>query len=76
MCEGPEQSVGLQLDCEELHRSLDTLTTDQHRVIQLRFLADMSIQEVAQRLGRTEGAVKALQHRGLQTLSRQLRAYS
>jgi RNA polymerase sigma-70 factor (ECF subfamily) len=76
MCEGPEQSVGLQLDCEELHRSLDTLTTDQRQVIQLRFLAEMSIQEVAQRLGRTEGAVKALQHRGLQTLSRQLRAYS
>lgn len=75
VCEGPEQNVGLQLDYEELHRSLDTLTADQRQVIQLRFLADMSIQEVAQRLGRTEGAVKALQHRGLQALSRQLRAY-
>jgi RNA polymerase sigma-70 factor, ECF subfamily len=72
-CEGPEQSVGIKLDSEELHRSLDTLTTDQRQVIQLRFLADMSIQEVAQRLGRTEGSVKALQRRGLQTLNRQLR---
>ena len=74
MCEGPEQSVGVQLDYEELHRSLHTLTTDQRQVIQLRFLAEMSIQEVAQRLGRTEGSVKALQRRGLQTLERRLRA--
>ena len=73
LCEGPEQSVGVQLDCEELHRTLDTLTADQRRVIQLRFLAEMSIQEVAQRLGRTEGSVKALQRRGLQTLERRLR---
>ena len=72
-CEGPEQRVGLQLDCEELHRNLYALTTDQRRVIQLRFLAEMSIQEVAQQLGRTEGAVKALQRRGLQTLERRLR---
>ena len=72
MCEGPEQSVGVQLEYEELHRSLHTLTTDQRQVIQLRFLAELSIQEVAQRLGRTEGSVKALPRRGLQTLERRL----
>ena len=74
VCEGPEQSVGVQLDYEELRRSLDTLTTEQRQVIQMRFLAEMSIQEVAQQLGRTEGSVKALQRRGLQTLQRHLQA--
>src|SRR6266487_1267481 len=33
---------------------------------------DLSIQEVANKLGRTEGSVKALQHRGLQSLARRL----
>jgi RNA polymerase sigma-70 factor, ECF subfamily len=40
----------------------------------MRLLAGLSIQEVAQQLGRSEGAIKALQHRGIQTLGRQLRA--
>lgn len=71
-CDGPEHSVGAQLEFEELTRTLDELTSDQRQVIQLRFLAEMSIQEVAQKLGRTEGSVKALQHRGLQSLARRL----
>ena len=72
LCDGPEYSVGEQLEYEELTRTLQDLTEDQRRVIQMRFLADMSIQEVAQQLGRTEGSVKALQHRGLQSLARRL----
>ncbi len=71
-CEGPDHEVVLRLDCEELRRHLGDLTDDQRQVIALRFLADLSIQEVAQRLGRSEGAVKALQYRGLQSLARRL----
>lgn len=71
-CEGPDHEVVTRLDCEELRRHLCDLTDDQRQVIYLRFMADLSIQEVAQRLGRSEGAVKALQHRGLQSLARRL----
>jgi len=71
-CDGPESSVEVQLDYEELNRMLDDLTDEQRKVIQMRFMADMSIQEVAKTLGRTEGSVKALQHRGLQSLARRL----
>jgi RNA polymerase sigma-70 factor, ECF subfamily len=71
-CDGPEDSVGAQLEYEELSRTLESLTDDQRQVIQLRFLSEMSIQEVAQKLGRTEGSIKALQHRGLQSLARRL----
>ena len=71
-CDGPESSVEVQLDYEELNRMLNDLTDEQRKVIQMRFMADMSIQEVAKTLGRTEGSVKALQHRGLQSLARRL----
>ncbi|HWQ16200.1 MAG TPA: sigma-70 family RNA polymerase sigma factor [Roseiflexaceae bacterium] len=71
-CEGPESTVDERLDYEEIGRMMNELTDDQRQVIHMRFMADMSIQEVASRLGRTEGSVKALQHRGLQSLARRL----
>jgi RNA polymerase sigma-70 factor (ECF subfamily) len=71
-CEGPEDKVSAQMDQEELRRTLNDLTKEQREVIQMRFMADMSIHEVAQKLGRTEGSVKALQYRGLQALARRL----
>ena len=71
-CDGPETSVGAQLDSEELHHTLTELTDEQRQVIQLRFLAEMSIHEVAHKLNRSEGAVKALQHHGMQSLARRL----
>jgi len=71
-CEGPDREVAARLDCEELRRHLCNLTDDQRQVIYLRFMADLSVHEVALRLGRSEGAVKALQHRGLQSLARRL----
>lgn len=71
-CEGPEQAVSARLEHEELRRTLADLTDDQREVILLRFMSDMSVQEVAERLGRTEGSVKALQHRGIQSLARRM----
>jgi len=41
-------------------------------VIVLKFAEDLSNREVAEILGKTEGAVKALQHRGLAALRRVL----
>ena len=50
--------------------ALATLTDEQRDVVLLRVLADLSIAEVAQVLGRREGAIKMLQSRGLATLRR------
>ncbi|MDX6713103.1 MAG: polymerase sigma-70 factor, subfamily [Blastocatellia bacterium] len=64
----------LPIDLEELeHRALlfrqvELLPADQRRVIAMRFAEEKSIREIAQELGRSEGAVKQLQFRGLQTL--------
>ena len=52
----------------ELFRSVDRLPPDQRRVIVMRFAEEKSIREVARELGRSEGAVKQLQWRGLQSL--------
>ncbi len=51
-----------------LFRLVQMLPPDQQRVIALRFAEEKSIREIAQELGRSEGAVKQLQFRGLQNL--------
>src|ERR1700684_3916375 len=51
-----------------LFRLVEQLPEDQRRVITMRFAEEKSIREIAEALGRTEGAVKQLQFRGLQTM--------
>ncbi|HUP47691.1 MAG TPA: sigma-70 family RNA polymerase sigma factor [Thermoanaerobaculia bacterium] len=51
-----------------LFRLVDGLPADQRRVIVMRFAEERSIREIAAGLGRSEGAVKQLQWRALQTL--------
>jgi RNA polymerase sigma factor (sigma-70 family) len=56
----------------ELQAAIDTLTDDQRVVVLLRFVADLSLRDVARITRRPVGAVKALQHRGLAALERAL----
>jgi RNA polymerase sigma-70 factor (ECF subfamily) len=58
----------------ELMAGLSLLTEEQREVILLRFIADMSVDEVARLTGRTAGAVRALQHRAIAQLARKLTA--
>jgi len=51
-----------------LFRLVDSLPTDQQRVVRMRFVEEKSIREIAQALGRSEGAVKQLQFRALESL--------
>lgn len=48
--------------------ALATLSPDQREVLVLRFVADLPLEAVAKVTGRRVGAVKALQHRGLENL--------
>lgn len=61
-------------DLARLFRFVDALPPDQRAVIVERFAHERSIREVAARLGRTEGAVKQLQHRAVQTLRARMEA--
>jgi RNA polymerase sigma-70 factor (ECF subfamily) len=51
-----------------IFRFVDQLPTDQRTVIIERYVEERSIREVAARLNKSEGAVKQLQLRALQTL--------
>ena len=55
-----------------LRDSLDGLPSSQRQVIVMKFFADMSNAEVAKSLGRSEGAVNAMQHRALRRLGKTL----
>jgi RNA polymerase sigma-70 factor (ECF subfamily) len=72
----PEPSVQPNMDGIEEHarlfRLVNRLPIDQRRVILERFVDEMSIREIADRLGRTEGAVKQLQLRALENLRKQM----
>ena len=52
---------------------LERLPEDQRHVIQRRFLQQRSIREIAREMDRSEGAVKQLQFRALETLRSQVR---
>ena len=66
------------IDLEEVERSahlfraVEKLPEDQRRVIVLRFAEEKSIREIADELGRSEGAIKQLQFRGLENLRNRL----
>jgi len=51
-----------------LFKLVEKLPAEQRRVITMRFAHQRSIGEIAKDLGRSEGAIKQLQFRGLQTL--------
>lgn len=64
----PVRLAERRLEVERLRAAIRRLTDDQALVISLRFIERCSINEVAEMLDKTEGAVKALQHRALATL--------
>ena len=51
---------------------IETLSPDQRQVLTLKFVFNFSNGETASILGKTEGAVKSLQHRALVTLQKKL----
>ena len=53
---------------DNVHRLCAELPDDQRSVLLLRILADLTVEQVAQAMGRSVGATKALQRRGLRTL--------
>jgi RNA polymerase sigma-70 factor, ECF subfamily len=56
----------------DLRAALDTLPYEQRQVVALRFLVGLSPTEIADRIGRTEDSVHALQHRGRRRLREEL----
>lgn len=66
----PHESAELSDIGDHLKESISQLTDLQAQVINLKFAGGLSNAEVAAILGRTEGAIKALQYSALQNLNR------
>jgi RNA polymerase sigma-70 factor, ECF subfamily len=70
--EDPEELAITRLEGSRVMDALRELSPDQREVLLLRMGAGMTAPEVAEVVGKTTGAVKALQHRGLASLARVL----
>jgi RNA polymerase sigma-70 factor, ECF subfamily len=66
----PVQSAHYAMQETQLAEALQDLTEDQRQVLLLKFFEDMDNPTAAEVLGKSVGAVKALQHRGLAALAR------
>jgi len=68
--EGPESAVLASLTNEVLLKALAKLPDEQRDCVVMRFLQGLSIAETAAVLGRSDGAVKQLQLRGVRNLAK------
>lgn len=63
-----DQDIALQ----EVQQSVSQLKSDYQDVLIMRFVEELSVRETADAMGKTEGAVKLLQHRALHELRKLL----
>jgi RNA polymerase sigma-70 factor (ECF subfamily) len=67
-----ENEIDLTVEMKSVKTALQSLTDDQQKVLTLKFIEGLSNNEIARHLGKREGAIRALQMRGLQALAKQL----
>jgi len=70
--EDPQHMMEREADIEDLKKATKRLTEAQQEVLSLRFTGELSIAECAQIMGKSEGAIKALQHSAVLALRRAL----
>ena len=68
----PADIVGEKMANQQLRAGIRRLTADQQRVILLRFAEERPLAEVARMMGKSEGAIKTLQHRAVSRLRKLL----
>jgi RNA polymerase sigma-70 factor, ECF subfamily len=68
----PAGILSLAEEARSLRRALDQLPVDRRQVVVLRFVDGLSAREIGAVLGRSEGAIRVLQHRALRQLAEML----
>ncbi len=68
----PSATADAAVERQDLIQALQSLTDEQRQVILLRFLQGLDNRTIARIMGRSEGAIKSLQHRALKALERLL----
>lgn len=69
-----DDGLDRQDEAAVLRDGLRGLTDDQHEVLTLRFIEELDTEQIARRMHKSEGAIRALQMRALQALARNLDA--
>jgi len=64
----PMKMAERKVEIEQMAQATQKLTKAQQEVISLRFAGDLPIAEVAKVMGKSEGAIKALQHSAIVAL--------
>lgn len=68
--ENPEQALLTADMTRQVHEAIRQLKGGQAEVLYLRFIQHLNVAETAAVMGKTDGAVKALQYRALKSLSK------
>lgn len=71
--QSPSDAVMAGVDRETLGLAIQRLNSDQQRVVLLRFVEGLSHAEVAGIVGKSEGAVRVIQHRALAVMAKFLK---
>ena len=64
----PEHVAEANFNRQEIRQAINKLKGDQQQVILMRFIEDFSYAEIAAALGKSEGSVRVILHRGLAKL--------
>jgi RNA polymerase sigma-70 factor (ECF subfamily) len=65
-----DELIEHQYEKRSLQDALQYLTEDQREVIVLKFISEFETDQIASKMGKSEGAIRALQMRALQTLAK------
>jgi RNA polymerase sigma-70 factor (ECF subfamily) len=64
----PAHLAEAQFNQQEVRQAISKLNSDQQKVILMRYIEDFSYAEIAAALGKNEGAIRVILHRGLAKL--------
>jgi len=72
--DGPtlDDQAELHFEAETVRFAMQVLTEEQQQVISLKFIAGFSTEEIARKMGKRAGAIRALQMRALHALAKEL----
>ncbi|MFZ6026533.1 MAG: RNA polymerase sigma factor [Chloroflexota bacterium] len=69
---GPGEAFSARLESQKLRQTMQQLSEDYRTVLTLRFISELSVEETCAVMGKSDGAVRVLQHRALAALRKLL----
>lgn len=65
-----EKALSLKIETEKVMTAIKLLSEDHQDVIIMRFVEELSVKETSEAMGKSEGAVKVMQHRAIKELKK------